>query len=47
MTDDLVRVILFHEGISALRVFKNPEVTSTVEFLFSEAGTSGFSTELF
>ena len=32
--------------LSALRVFKTPEMTSTKEFLSSEAGASGFSTEL-
>ena len=31
--------------LSALRVFKTPEITSTVEFLSSEAGTIRFSTE--
>ena len=30
---------------AALRVFKVPEVTSMVEFLSSEAGANGFSTE--
>ena len=30
---------------SALRVFKTPDSTSTVEFLSSEAGANGFSTE--
>ena len=29
----------------AMRVFKTPEITSTVEFLSSEAGANGFSTE--
>ena len=31
--------------LSALRVFKTPEITSTAEFLSSEAGVNGFSTE--
>ena len=31
--------------LSALRVFKTPDITSTVEFLSSEAGANGFSTE--
>ena len=31
--------------LSALRVFKTPEITSTVEFLSSEAGANGFSSE--
>ena len=30
---------------SALRVFKAPKITSTVEFLSSEADPNGFSTE--
>ena len=28
--------------LSALRVFKTPEITSTVKFLSSEAGANGF-----
>ena len=31
--------------LSALRVFKTPEITSTVKFLSSEAGANGFPTE--
>ena len=31
--------------LSAVSVFKTPEITSTVKFLFSEAGANGFSTE--
>ena len=31
--------------VPALRVFKTPKVVSTVEFLSSEAGANGFSTE--
>ena len=31
--------------LSALRAFKTPEITSTVEFLSSEAGANGFFTE--
>ena len=33
------------QQLSALRVFKTPEIMSTVEFLSSEAGADGFSTE--
>ena len=35
----------FKLQLSALRVFKTPEITSTVEFISSEAGANGFSTE--
>ena len=31
--------------LSTLRVFKTPEITSTVESLSSEAGANGFSTK--
>ena len=31
--------------LSALRVFKTPEITATVKFLSLEAGANGFSTE--
>ena len=31
--------------LSDLRVFKTPGITSAVEFLSSEAGANGFSTE--
>ena len=32
-------------SLSALRVLKAPEITSTVEFLSSKAGANGFSTK--
>ena len=42
----LIRNIQTHKlQLSALRVFKTPEITSTVEFLSSEAGANGFSTD--
>ena len=31
--------------LSAVSVFKTPELTSTMEFFSSEAGANGFSTE--
>ena len=31
--------------LSAVSVFKTPEITSTVEFLYSEPGANEFSTE--
>ena len=42
----LVRNIqTFKLQLSALSVFKTPEITSAVELLSSEAGANGFSTE--
>ena len=42
----VIRNIQTHKlQLSALRVFKTPEITSTVEFLSLEAGANGFSTK--
>ena len=39
----LIRNIQTHKlQLSALRVFKTPEITSTVDFLSLEAGANGF-----
>ena len=41
----IINVQTYKLRLSALHVFKTLEITSTVEFLSSKAGASGFSTE--